>query len=253
MINIIIPTLKKPHLKECLGHLKKNTDVPYKLYLISQGKNWPEAINIGLKKSGFKNDIILMDDDIRVLPGWLNNIEKYKKIADIIGFKLIMPNGKIDHAGCIVTYDPLRWLYGKIFKKTFATFIANNVIGHGEKDNGQHDRIKFLPHVTTSLIYIKKEVFKKINGMKVWPGHHHEDWDFSFRALQNDFKIMYCPNKAIHLVTATKKKFKNFNQKAEINYQILHKTWFQNKKFIAFLKNKKFIVFKIWKIWFKKV
>lgn len=253
MIDIIIPTLGKPHLKKCLEYLKKNTKIPYRLFLINEGKNWPEAINIGLKKCGLENDIILMDDDIRVLPGWLDNIEEYKKMADIIGFKLIMPNGKIDHAGCIVTYDPLRGLYGKILKKTFATFIATTVIGHGQKDYGQHDKIKFLPHVTTSLIYIKKKVIKKNKGISVWPGQHCEDWDFNFRALKNGFKIMYCPNKAIHLVTATKKKFKDFNQKAKINYQILHKTWFQNKKFMAFLKKKKFIAFKIWKIWFKKV
>jgi len=252
MIDIIIPTLKKPHLKECLEALKKNTSVPYRPFLIDEGKSWPEAINIGLKKAGYKHDVVLMDDDIRVLPGWLDNIEEYKKIADIIGFKLLFPNGKIAHAGGFVTIDPIRKICGLLFKKPTYQLFSINVIGYNENDRGQYDKIKYLPHVTTSLIYIKKDVFQKIKKMSVWKGHQFEDVDFGFKALEKGFKILYTPNKAIHLLTATKKNFKDINKKAEINYLTLHKKWLQNKKFLQLLKEKKFIVFKLWKLWFMK-
>ncbi|MEM4214994.1 MAG: glycosyltransferase [Candidatus Pacearchaeota archaeon] len=248
MIDIIIPTLGKPHLKECLRYLKKNTKVPYRLFLIKEGKSWPEAINIGLKKCKLKNDIVLMDDDVRVLPGWLDDIEEYKKKADIIGFKLLFPNGKIQHAGAFVTYDPIRVIYDLLNGKYPPRILGLSIIGKNE-NREKYNKPLYVPHVTTSLVYIKKEVFKKIGGMNEFGGYQFEDVDFDFRALKAGFKIMYCPNRAIHLLTHTKKNFKDFRKKAHQNYIQIYKKWFKNKNFINFLKKNNFIKFKIWKFW----
>ena len=99
MIDVIIPTLAKINITYCISSLKH---IPYdfRLHLITKGDSWSKAVNIGLKES--ENDVLLLDDDVELLEDTLKDFDKYRKQADIIGFKLLYPNGTIQHAGGMI-------------------------------------------------------------------------------------------------------------------------------------------------------
>ena len=194
MADLIMPTRGEDHLLRALESLHH---IPFgiRFHLISAGDDWPEAVNIGLKDSCM--DVILMDDDVVLWKSTFDGFfQKYYNMADIFGFKLLYPTGEIQHAGA---------------------FVRNGTIGHiGWKceDDGHFDEPYYVCHVTTSLVYIKRHVIEEIGGMaEDYPGMSFEDVDFSFRALKAGFKILYVPQPAYHLESATKKKMPDFERK----------------------------------------
>lgn len=203
IIDVIIPTLKKPHAFEAIASLKY-LPFPIRLHLITEGDKWAEAINLGLCEA--KGDVLLMDDDITLLPFTFKDFDKYYHDADIFGFKLLFPDGKIQHGGGMIN------LFG------FGHY------GYGKPQN-ECSEPQYLAHCTASLLFIKRYVIEKIGLMASdWPGDHFEDVDFSLRAIKEGFKILYIPNPAIHHETASKKDNGNF----EINHKILRSKWFRD-------------------------
>jgi GT2 family glycosyltransferase len=199
-VDIIIPSKGEKHLLECLKSLRF-IPFPYKLYLVMEGSGWPEAVNIGFRQS--KNDVILMDDDVRILPGTFTDFERYLPYADIFGFKLLYENGTVQHGGALITPQDMRHRSEKWGDNT--TFPA------------------YMSHVTTSLCYIKRKVINNIKIAEDYPGYQFEDVDFNFRAIDAGYKILYVPNKAIHYETLTKNKFADFFEKNNLNYEELKK------------------------------
>lgn len=213
-VDLIIPTLNKPHSKLCLEYLSHYYFVGKHIF-VNEGKNWPTAINIGLSRTDKTSDVVLMDDDIFLMPNSFSYVSAYYNDADIFGFKLLFTDGTIQHAGGV--------------------FSGGNV-GHRffrEPDNGQADKRCYLAHVTTSLIYIKREVIEKIGGMaEDYPGEQMEDVDFCLRALKAGFKIMYLPSPAVHLESATKREMPHFNIKMAQNMVELRRRHFQDQEFM---------------------
>ena len=220
---ILIPTLGKKCLYNCIDSIHKYTKKPYTITLLSDGNTWAEAINIGLKEE--KSDVILMDDDIEVRKGWLNNLNEYKKLADIIGWTLQRPDGTLQCSGCY-------------FYRTKEKFIF--------MDN-YHDRtrsVRLTPNISTSCAFIKKKVFDKIgifDNTTYKNGCHYEDSDFCMRAVKAGFKIMVIPETVIHLETETKKDFKNFKKRVIINKHIFYNKLNNDKKYIKILEKNNFI------------
>lgn len=194
----------KRHLIDCIDSLK-HIPFDYQLDLVLEGHNWPSAINIGLSRA--TGDVILMDDDARVLPDTFKDFDKYYPKADIFGFKLLFADGSIQHAGAYVKDNQIHHF------------------GHGEA--GGYDTTKYVCHVTTSFIYIKRKVLDKLKGMATdYPGDQFEDCDFCFRAIKAGFKILYLPNEAIHLESATKKTLDGFTDRMALNYAELKRRFF---------------------------
>jgi GT2 family glycosyltransferase len=190
-VDVIIPTLghikKTSHPFTCFKNLY-HIPWPICLHVITEGKTWAEAINIGIKQANPMNDIIIMDDDVFINEATFSNVWMHFSEADIFGFKLLFPNGKVQHAG---------GLYRK-------GMIGH--IGHGEDPQEKFDHPYYVCHATTSLIYIKRKVIDRLKGMSEdIPGIQMEDVDFSFRAIKNGFKILYTPGEAIHIESATKR------------------------------------------------
>lgn len=197
-VDVIIPSLAKINLAGAISSLRYMLDYGIEpiVHLVLEGKSWPEAINIGLAES--YNDVIIMDDDVVILPDTFANFKKAYKKADIFGFKLLFPDGRIQHAGGFIT----------------------NKIGHrgyGEKDT--YNEPEYVDHVTASLMFIKKKVINKLGGMATdYPGYQFEDVDFNIRAKKKGFKILYLPDVAIHYESLTKKQDEKFNEKLMQNY-----------------------------------
>ena len=216
VVDVIIPTLGKVNPKShpfiCFENLH-HIPWPYWLHVITGGKTWAQAINIGLKQTS-GNDVILMDDDVFINHETFKKVNEYYDYADIFGFKLFFPDGKIQHAGGIV---------------------RNQGIGHigwrSEDDQKYNDPL-YVCHVTTSLIYIKRHVLDKLGGMTVMPGQQMEDVDFNFRAIKEGFKILYIPSPAIHMESATKRFFHSFQQDISRAYTYVVDTHFKDSDFV---------------------
>jgi GT2 family glycosyltransferase len=213
-VDIIIPTLRKTHAFSCFENLT-HVPWPFRLHVITTGKTWAQAINIGLKKTDPKNDVVLMDDDVFIGPDTLKSVEGHFNDADIFGFKLVFPNGQIQHAGGLV---------------------RGGDIGHiafGEDDHGQVDKPMYVCHATTSLIYIKRHVIDELKGMaEDIPGVQMEDVDFNFRALKKGFKILYLPTKAVHIQSASKRFIDQFDEKVSLAYAEIKNRHFTDKEFL---------------------
>jgi GT2 family glycosyltransferase len=218
-VDLIIPTLRRPHAFSCFDKLH-NIPWPYRLHVITGGKTWAQAINIGLAQSDKKNDVILMDDDVFITPDTFLEMQTYMDDADIFGFKLLFPDGDIQHAGGIVRNESI------------------GHIGFQEQDQGQYNEPKYVCHATTSLIYIKRHVLDSIGGMaEDIPGLQMEDVDFNFRALKAGFKIIQLPGAAVHLQSASKRFISGFDEKVGLAYAEIKKRHFADSEFVKKLES----------------
>lgn len=205
-VDIVIPTKRREHAFTCLSALRH---VPwcYKLHLISdEPTSWSKAVNLGLSRT--KHDVILMDDDVFVGPDTFSHVDKFYQRGDVFGFKLKFPNGLIQHAG---------------------GFSKNGNITHMgfcEADEGKYNEPRYTCHLTTSLVYIKRQVLDQLHGMaEDYPGLQFEDVDFSFRALAAGFRLLYLPQEAIHMQSASKSAMPRFNERIEENLMELKRRW----------------------------
>ena len=134
-VEIIMPTMRRIHAFKALESLSL---IPfnYKLHVVTDGSSWADAINIGLSHTKKESDIILMDDDVILQDDTFNLIGEYYDKADIFGFLLVYPDGKIQHAGGKV--DPNK----RMFHMGYGELTGVN--GYGKP--------YYVCHATTSLI-----------------------------------------------------------------------------------------------------
>lgn len=198
MIDVIIPTLGKEHAIDAFKTLY-HLPFPIRLHVITEGENWAQAINIGLERS--TNDVLIMDDDVRLLPETFSLFTNYKDKADILGFKLLFKDKRIQHAG---------------------GWYSNGRLGHiGFGERFGFDSPYYVFHCTASLLYIKRHVIEKIGHMNEFPGQQFEDVDFSIRAIKEGFKILYIPSEAYHLESASKGQDTDFHRKMSLSFEKL--------------------------------
>lgn len=196
-VSIIIPTLWKECCKKAFKSLSL-VPFQYRLIVVDGGSTWAEAVNIGIQKS--EGDVLLMDDDITLLPDTFSLLSESYDLGDIFGFKLLFPDGRIQHGG------------GKIGPDGFGH------LNYGDQSK-MSTRKRYVPHCTASLLYIKRVVLDKVGGIRIFDGQQFEDVDFSMRALKAGFRIVYLPSEAIHAETATKASSPDFRAKFDFNYK----------------------------------
>lgn len=216
-VDVVIPSLRKPHLALCEMSLE-NLPFDYDLHVISDVQGWPQAVNAGLAKT--KGDVVLLDDDIIMLPQTFENFEAFYDKADIFGFKLFFPDGSIQHAGGIFRDGQIRH------------------IGFRDQDRPEYGVPRYVCHATTSLVYIKRSALDKLVGMAVdYPGVQFEDVDFSYRALKAGLKILQLPSPAIHYESFTKKQSFTFESKMRLNAQEIFKRYHADHNFAKVLES----------------
>lgn len=198
-VDLIMPTLGQDHSSKAMESLR-HIPFPFTLHLMRE-PGWPQAINAGFKLS--TGDVLLMDDDVEILPETFVDFDPTR--ADITGFKLIYPSGKIQHAG-VIFHD------GRLCH-----------LGRGRSDKYFSD-YRYLGAATASLLYIRRHVIDALKEMVIWDGWQYEDTEFCFRALKNNFRILYHPGKAIHHESLTKKKDPRFEELMAMNQETLYKT-----------------------------
>lgn len=166
--------------------------------LIENGKNLgvTEGYNIGLKE-GLKKQadwVLLLNNDIIADPEMLTemiNVGKGNSKIGILGPK---------------TYfyaEPTKFWYagGKI--NFFTGTIAHR--GIREVDHGQYDTIEETGYINGCAMLIKREVIETIGFLDmIFHPAYSEDADYSFRARNAGFKLMYVPAARLwHRVSAS--------------------------------------------------
>src|SRR3989344_1363659 len=174
----------------------KNIDYAKKNYVIIvvKGLNPSENRNNGIKKA--KGEIIgFIDDDALLHKDILKNAErffsKYKDV-DIIGGPQLTPKSD-------------KW-FARISGYALESYFGTNKMSKRYKI-GKLDLDADENSLTSANCFVRKNVFKKINGfnVKLFPG---EDPEFFAMAKKNGFKIAYAPNVVIyHRRRATLLKF----------------------------------------------
>ena len=161
-----------------------HTDIP----------GWSAAINKCLERHTVGRDVLIIDDDVEIWPETFANLHQYMERAEVFGFKLLFPDGQIQHDGGFVN--------------------ANGSCGHIKHNS---DEPSYVAYVTASLCYIKEEALDFVAPLKVWPGAQWEDVALCLDAWGNGMRVMYIPSPATHKETATKRHDPEFAHKFGIN------------------------------------
>ena len=145
--------------------------------------------NVGIKYAidNGAHYVLLINNDTTVEKDFLNELveigESDEKIG-VLGSKIYFysePN-RIWFAGGKVS-----WLKNK-----------GTHIGLDQIDSGQYDKIKEMDYLTGCCLLIKREVIEKIGVLSEDYFLYYEDTDFSLRAKNADYKIVYVPKSKIY-------------------------------------------------------
>lgn len=156
------------------------------------------GVNRGIKKAkeiGSDNIIILNNDTI-VPTGLVAGLATYADSDKSIG--LVSP--KIYFSpGFEYHKDRYKnWEKGKVIWYAGGIIDWSNIYGcHrgvDEVDKGQYDKTAQTDFATGCCMLIKRQVIEKIGYFDEKYYLYFEDVDYSMRARENGFKVMYCPN-----------------------------------------------------------
>jgi GT2 family glycosyltransferase len=145
-------------------------------------KGGSEVMNIGFKYC--RNDLLVsMNNDVEVLPGWLEeavNVMQSDEKIGVVGMKFLYPDGKIQHAG-------------GIFIKSGLPFH----LGIGEPRES-HSETREMPWVSGPCVLVRRlcldpgwdEIYDTFGG--------HEDVDLCLRARAAGWKVLYCGKSEVY-------------------------------------------------------
>ncbi|BET59406.1 glycosyltransferase [Geobacter sp. 60473] len=207
--SIIIPLYNKAeYTKQCLEALALNTEqaLNYEVILVDNASSDGTAeylrtlsgdvtIVTNLKNLGFANAcnqggriargryLVFLNNDTIPHPGWLDGLIKGAEQdgADIVGARLLYPNGRVQHAG--VAFDEQSIGY-HIFNGFPADALAVN-------------RKRFMQCVTAACMLVKQELFAELGGFDEGYVNGFEDVDFCLRAGERGRRILYTPESAL--------------------------------------------------------
>lgn len=176
-MKIILPYLNETELfKEAKKKLEETT--PKEVELICVHDKEKKGFSAMVNEYFGTDDIILWHTDLIPTENWYNELMKYYDKADIIGCKLVYPDGLIQHYG---------------------GFIRGDGVGDhpdaGFKDIGYNKPRECL-FITFAGCLIKKEVKIKID--ENYLSGYFGDVDHCFQARKQGFKLLVVPVKLIH-------------------------------------------------------
>ncbi len=207
--SIIIPLFNKvEYTKQCMAALALNTEKApvYEVILVDNAstdgtaeflRNHAGDVTIitNLKNLGFAKAcnqggrlargryLVFLNNDTIPHPGWLDALIRGVKqeSADIVGAKLLYPNGRVQHAG--VAFDE-RGIGCHIFNGFTADHPAVN-------------RKRFMQCVTAACMLIGKDLFDRLGGFDENFINGFEDVDLCLRAGEQNKKILYNPESVL--------------------------------------------------------
>ncbi|MCD4730304.1 MAG: glycosyltransferase family 2 protein [Bacteroidales bacterium] len=177
---------------------------------------------------------ILLNSDIEVTPNWIqpviNLMEKDPDIAacqpKLMSF---YEREKFEYAGAA----------GGFIDKYGYPFCRGRLFQTLEADGGQYDDVTEIFWATGACLFVRAEVYHKLGGLDERFFAHMEEIDFCWRAKNDGFKIMFCPDSTVYHVgggTLPKKSWRKTYLNMRNNNIMLYKNIPDNrlrKVFIA--------------------
>ena len=150
--------------------------------------------------------LVFLNNDTEVKEGWSEPLLEAlgKDNVGVAGPKLLYQNGKIQHAGIVISGDLIpRHIY-RLFKSDFKA--ANK---HRE-----------YQAVTGACLAIKTEVFKKVGGFNEEYVNGLEDVDLCFKVKKEGLSIRYCPRSEVtHYESVSKDRFSHYFRNKELYFR----------------------------------
>jgi len=213
-VSIIIPTKNNVKiLKRCIDSITKKTNyknfeiiiinnsddldtiknsiqsISYNLISYPGNFNFSKINNLAVKQSS--GDLLLfLNDDTKILePNWLDELIGIilQKDVGIVGPKLILSDGTIQHAGIA-------------FLKTgsgFHPFMRQ--MENSDSYHGLVNSIRDCSAVTGACFMIKREIFDQIEGFDDQFDVYYGDTDLCFKVIKAGYRVVYTPfTKLLH-------------------------------------------------------
>ncbi|CUU48161.1 glycosyltransferase [Clostridium beijerinckii] len=190
--------------------LKEQNDI--KLILNDENVGFPRGCNLGIEAAEKDNDILLLNNDTKVSPRWLDNLKICLYSDESIGAVGPITNNCSNYQGINVPYSTIDHMI---------EFASNNNISAPE-------RWEQKPRLIAFCMLIKRTVIDKIGNLdeRFTPGNFEDD-DLCMRIIEAGYKLMVCNDSFIHHFGSTsfKKDFTNFNNALIINAQRFEGKW----------------------------
>jgi GT2 family glycosyltransferase len=170
---------------------------------------------------------VLLNSDIEVTPDWTQPIialmDSDSKIAAAQPKILSYYNrDEFEYAGAA----------GGFIDSLGYPFCRGRIFFNIERDEKQYDDLHEVFWATGAALFVRADVYHALGGLDADFFAHQEEIDFCWRAKNNGYKIMYCPDSLIYHIgggtlpkSSARKTYLNFRN----NYALLYKNLLKNK------------------------
>lgn len=142
-----------------------------------------KTCNIGAKTA--KGDLLIfLNNDTEVYDGWLEAIVQnfiYESNIGAVGVKLLFPNGKVQHAGVVISQDK----------------IPRHIYYNQDHDLPWVNYRREFAAVTAACIAIPKRVFCEVKGFDENYINGFDDIDLCHRIREKGYRILYEPKAVV--------------------------------------------------------
>ncbi len=195
-------------LQSCLSSVFDNTEHPYEVCVVDQAstdgtREYLEGLgsrihhvrtesnlgfvlgnNLVMDKYGDR-DIVLLNNDTEVQPGWLQCLVD-RAYADattgIVGPKLVFPDGRLQAAG------------GELFADASAREIGK----FDDPERFIYTQVADVDYVSGACMYIRRAVLDAVGGFDTqFAPAYWEDTDLCFAAREAGFRVVYEPESVV--------------------------------------------------------
>ncbi len=146
-----------------------------------------ESCNQAVARSRPNGFIVLLNNDIEVLPGWLLGLTdtlQQEPHVGLVGSKLIYPDGRLQEAGGIVWRDASAWNLGRL----------------KQPDHPDFNYARSADYISGASIMLKRDTWDAIGGFdRQFRPAYYEDTDLALTIRDQGMKVIYQPtSQAIH-------------------------------------------------------
>ncbi|HVE66931.1 MAG TPA: glycosyltransferase family 2 protein, partial [Thermoanaerobaculia bacterium] len=136
--------------------------------------------NVAIGEADPDSDVVLLNNDVEFRQSdWLQKLRRCAHTEPkpgIVGCRLILPDGRLLHAGTFIVPDTM-W---------------GQQIGSLEKDVGQFTRTREVDGIVFACAYLRREVLDRVGHLSADFESYFEDTDYCLRARRAGFKTYLC-------------------------------------------------------------
>jgi GT2 family glycosyltransferase len=146
------------------------------------------------------SSLVFLNNDTEPRRGWLEALLGYagdQPAADVVGAKLVFPNGVVQHAGVVIGQDG----------------YPHNLYAGFPQDRPEVSRSRRLQAVTGACMLVRRRAFEALGGFDRGYLNSLEDVDLCLRAAARGGEVHYCHEAVVvHLESASRGRSDRFER-----------------------------------------